>query len=136
MSTPANPNSHSTSDISEIVRKAEAQKMQEIQQMQLKLETQFRRNMEMFKTLSPEIFREFAKYEPEELRLMVMPEGYLNLVNFKLNNKPVYSKDPEEFSREQVDAFIKRPSITCISFCPSDVYNDAHPCKTHEPLVR
>ncbi|PCK08389.1 MAG: hypothetical protein COA42_09505, partial [Alteromonadaceae bacterium] len=120
MPNPADPNSPSMPDMAEILRKAE------MQQMQLKLETQFRRNMEMFKTLSPEIYDEFNNYEPTELRLMYTPEGYLNLVNYNLNNKPVYSKDPKEFSREQVDAFVSGPSITSISIRKSDVYNESH----------
>lgn len=96
--------------LQELIRKAE------MQQLQLQLEVRFKRNMEAFKTLAPEIYEEFIDYQPEELRLEYTPEGYLNLVNYNLNNKPVYAEDPKTFTRRQFDDFCKEPTITSISF--------------------
>lgn len=104
----------------------------EMQQMQFQLEARFRKNMEVFRELSPEIYHEFVDYEATDLRLSFSEKGYLELVNYNLNLKPVYAIDPVEFSKQQVEDFIKRPSISSISIMKSDIWNPAH---IHVPLM-
>lgn len=109
-----------TNPIEALLRKAE------MQQMQLKLEVQFKRNMEAFKVLAPKIYEQFIDYEPEELRLEFSSDGYLSLVNYKLNNKPVYEGDPKAFTDKQFSDFCTNPSITSISFAKSNHRNQSH----------
>lgn len=107
-------------DMNQLLRKME------MQAMQMQLEVQFNQNMALFKELSPEIYNEYINYQPEELRLSYDIDGHLNLVNHKLHDKPVYSRDPKQFSQDQVDAYISRPSMTSISFVESEILNESH----------
>lgn len=104
----------------------------EMQQMQLQLEARFRKNMEVFRELSPEIYHEFIDYEPKELRLSFSDQGYLELVNYNLDLKPVYAINPVEFCRQQAEDFVARPSVSSISIMKSDIWNPAH---IHVPLM-
>lgn len=89
-------------------------KKAELQQQQLKLEVQFKKNMELMKRVIPQLYNEYHDYQPQELKLELSADGYVNLVNFKLNNKPVYSEDPVTFARKQVDAFKQKPPISIV----------------------
>ncbi|VUD56427.1 hypothetical protein TDB9533_02082 [Thalassocella blandensis] len=123
MSKPANSSEQSPTvdeSMATLMRKVE------MQHLQLQLEARFRKNMEVFKELSPEIYHQFTDYQPEELRLSYDKDGYLELVNFKLNNKPVYGSDPVEFCRKQVKDFVKNPSATTISIAQAKINNEAH----------
>ncbi len=95
-------------DIMEALRQAE------LKHKNLELKVQFNSNMELFRTKIPRIYTRFKDYEPEELRLLFSEEGYVNLVNFKLDNKPVYDMDPQEFSKLQVANYVKKPNISCV----------------------
>ncbi len=95
-------------DIAKLLRAAE------IKHTQLELELQFKKNMALLKAKVPKLYEQFSDYKPEELRLAFSEEGYVNLVNFKLDNKPVYSMDPKEFAKIQVQTYLKRPSISRI----------------------
>lgn len=103
-----------------IVRQAE------MQQLQLQLEVTFKRNMAAFKILSPQIYDQFIDYQPKELRLIYTEEGYLSLVNFQLNNKPVYASEPKKFTNQQFDAFCRAPMLSNISFAPTKIHNEEH----------
>jgi len=92
----------------------EALRQAELKHKNLELKVQFNSNMELFRTKIPRIYTRFKDYEPEELRLLFSEEGYVNLVNFKLDNKPVYGIDPQEFSKLQVANYIKKPNISCV----------------------
>lgn len=104
----------------------------EMQTLQLELEVRFKRNMAIFKEAAPEIYDQFIDYQPRELRLFYTPEGYLNLVNYNLNNRPVYDRDPKLFIDQQVKDFIQRPTFSNVSFGKSKIMNDAH---IHVPLI-
>ncbi len=104
----------------------------EMQNLQLELEVRFKRNMAIFKEAAPEIYDQFIDYEPQELRLQYTTDGYLNLVNYNLNDRPVYASDPKAFSDKQVSDFILRPTFSSVSFGKSKIMNDAH---IHVPLI-
>ena len=55
--------SNSTQVLQALSRQADTQ------QLQLQLEGQFKRNMEAFKTIAPQIYEQFIDYQPQELRL-------------------------------------------------------------------
>lgn len=93
---------------------------------QLQLEVQFNKNMELFKTIAPAIYQEYIDYTPEELRLSFSSEGYLELVNYKLNNKPVYAKDPAAFIEDQLKHYEQKPNLTNISFTKTKEADDEH----------
>jgi len=104
----------------------------EMQQLQLELEVRFKKNMEVFRQAAKPIYDQFINYQPEELRLSYDTDGHLNLVNYKLNNKPVYAEDPKVFTLKQVEDFARKPSITSITFAESRLINDKH---IHAPLI-
>lgn len=98
----------------------------EMQNLQLQLEIRFKHNMNAFKQVAKQIYDQFIDYNPEELRLSFDSEGHLNLVNYKLNNKPVYASDPVKFSEEQFHAFAKKPTMSVIRFGKSKIVNEDH----------
>jgi hypothetical protein len=104
----------------------------EMQQLQLELEVRFKKNMEVFRQAAKPIYDQFIAYTPQELRLSFDADGYLNLVNYNLNNKPVYMEDPKNFAAKQVDDFRQRPSVTGITFAKSKIINERH---IHPPLI-
>jgi hypothetical protein len=104
----------------------------ELQNLQLQLELRFKKNMAIFKEAAPEIYQQFNDYQPKELRLLYTEDGHLNLVNYELDNKPVYPGDPKEFIATQVKDFIASPSISSVNFAKSKIMNDAH---FHAPLI-
>ena len=104
----------------ELLRKVELQKAQ------MELSVRFQKNMVLFQKISPNIFNAFKDYQPEELRLSFHAEGYVELVNFKLNNKPVYPVDPKDFAQQQVATFKKKPTLSNITLSKSTPYNDRH----------
>jgi len=98
----------------------------ELKKTQIELNIQFKNNMEAFKEISPGIYNAFKDYQPKELRLSLSPDGYVELVNFNLNNKPVYPNDPKVFAKQQLEAFKKKPLLSNVNFSPSTPYNDRH----------
>jgi hypothetical protein len=121
-SQPPNP----VDQLHELLRQAE------LQNLQLQLELRFKKNMAIFKEVAPDIYHQFNDYEPKELRLLYTEEGHLNLVNYNLNNKPVYPGDPKVFIDTQVEEFIRLPSISSVNFAKSKIMNDRH---IHAPLI-
>ncbi len=96
-------------DIESILRKAE------IQQKQLQLEVRFQQNMAVFAKAAPAIYNKFKDYEPEELKLSYDENGEVTLVNFKLDNKPVYGgAKPIDICTQQVENFVRRPTTANI----------------------
>lgn len=114
------------SDLDAAVRKAE------LQHQQSKLNFMFNKNMQFFRKAAPEIFQMFKSYQPEELRLSLHPDGYVELVNFKLNLKPVYPKNPIEFVEEQVASFYKAPAVAHVRFLQARKINDQ---QIHIPII-
>jgi hypothetical protein len=126
MDTAQSSPSPETDSISAMLRKAE------MQTLQLQLEVRFKKNMAIFKEAARDIYDQFIDYQPKELRLMFTSEGYLNLVNYQLANKPVYESEPQEFIEKQVQDFLNRPAFSSVSFSKSKIMNDAH---IHPPLI-
>lgn len=118
--TETHTESSTASNIQQMLRQAE------MQQLQMKLELTFKRNLEAFKQVAPQIYDQFHNYQPEELRLLYTDDGFLNLVNYKLNNKPVYTGDPAVFCEEQFEAFKKTPTLSNINFGKTRISNDKH----------
>ncbi len=104
----------------------------EMQNLQIQLEMRFKHNMEAFKIVAKTIYDQFIQYDPQELRLSYDENNFLNLVNFKLNNKPVYATDPVKFSEEQFNAFCRTPTMSVIRFGKSKIVNEDH---KHPQLV-
>ncbi len=109
-----------------------AMRKAEMSQLQLQLELRFKKNLELFEQVAKPIYDQFKDYEPQELRLSFDAQGYLNLVNYKLNNKPVYPEDPQTFTARQVADFKANPSVTAITFAKSKIINERH---VHPPLI-
>ncbi len=120
------PESNPIDQLQHLLRQAE------LQNLQLQLELRFKKNMAIFKEAAPEIYHQFIEYEPKELRLLYTEDNHLNLVNYTLNNKPVYPGDPKEFIDTQVADFITSPTISSVNFAKSKIMNDAH---IHAPLI-
>ncbi|OMH30020.1 6-hydroxymethylpterin diphosphokinase MptE-like protein [Motiliproteus sp. MSK22-1] len=115
-------------DINQLLRQAERQ------QKNLELEVRFRKNMSFFQQQDEFIFKKFSNYNPEKLRLLYTEDGYVNLVNVDLNNKPVYSSEPESFCQDYVDKYFNLPTYYTISAKRTealDVENDAHISKVN-----
>ena len=121
-----------TPDLTAVLRRAE------VQQANLSLELQFQKNMAFFQQKHPDLFERYINYTPTELKLLFTDEGYVNLVNSNLNDKPVYPKSPEAYSQEYVDQYTKEPIFYKISAQQQEVLGgekDAH--ITHmAPLIR
>lgn len=120
------PPSNPVDQLQELLRQAE------MQNLQLQLEIRFKKNMAIFKVAAPEIYEQFHSYEPKELRLLYTDDAHLNLVNYTLNNKPVYPGDPKEFIDQQVRDFMALPSISSVNFAKTKIMNDAH---IHAPMI-
>ncbi len=91
----------------------------ELKKIQLELELQFQKNMELFQKFAPVIYDEYINYQPTELQLSLDDAGFVNLVNLKTGT-PVYNKDPKEFCEDQLKAYEKIPSWYRIAFSPSE----------------
>jgi hypothetical protein len=108
-----------------------AMRKAQMQQLQLELEVRFKKNMEAFRQVAKPIYDQFINYQPEELRLSFDAEGYLNLVNYNLNNKPVYAEDPAAFCAKQFAEYRQQPTLSSIKFGKSKILNSEH----HHPQV-
>jgi len=98
----------------------------EIQEAQIKLEIQFSKNMAIFKEVAPDIYEQFVNHTPKELQLEYNTEGFLNLVNTSGKRAPVYSSEPRQFCDDQVNTYLKHPSVSEVSFTPCEVKNSKH----------
>jgi len=101
----------------------------EMQQANLQLEVMFQKNMAFFKEQNPNIFQRFSNYNPENLRLLFTDNGYVNLVNHDLDDKPVYPSEPKSFCQSYVDQYAKDPNfyrIDAKTTTAIDIENDAH----------
>lgn len=103
----------------------------QMQQLQLELEVRFKRNMDAFRQVAKPIYDQFIDYTPEELRLSFDADGYLNLVNYNLNNKPVYAEDPAAFCEKQFAEYCAQPTLSSIRFGKSKILNAEH----HHPQL-
>src|SRR5687768_8140444 len=103
----------------------------QMQQLQLELEVRFKRNMDAFRQVAKPIYDQFIDYTPEELRLSFDADGYLNLVNYNLNNKPVYAEDPAAFCEKQFAEYCAQPTLSSIRFGKSKILNSEH----HHPQL-
>lgn len=83
----------------------------QVQQLQLLLETQFRKNIAFFASKAPRVAETYENYTPSKVKLQLSDEGYLNLFNITLNNKPVYAYDPQQFCQDYVDEYAKLPNF-------------------------
>ncbi|MCP3870253.1 MAG: motility associated factor glycosyltransferase family protein [Gammaproteobacteria bacterium] len=113
-------------DIEQLLRQAE------MQQKNLELEVQFRRNIEFLKTADPQVHAEFSTYAPADVRLTYTDEGYVNLVQITLNDKPIYPKDPQTFSQDYVDRYTEHPFSNFLGTSTTRVIDeeeDAHVSK-------
>lgn len=103
-------------DLDALIRQAELQKVQ------MQMELQFQRNMELFKQFARPIYDQFFDYTPSELRIGTDDQDNINLIN-TADGKPVYKKNPEEFCREQVESYAKNPKWFKVRHAtPSDNY--------------
>jgi hypothetical protein len=101
-------------DIAEILRKAE------LQHRQLELEVRFKKNMAIFAKAAPAIHQRFLNYQPEELKLSFDENNEVSLVNFKLDNKPVYGgQSPKDICTAQVKNFVDQPTTASITLEPT-----------------
>lgn len=109
----------------------------ELKQKSLELEMMFQKNMEFFRQAEPNIYNKYRDYNPSKIRMMLTPEGYVNLVNVDLENSPVYSKDPVIFCQEYVDQYKLFPSryrVLARTTQALDVESDAHISKMN-PMI-
>lgn len=103
----------------------------QMQQLQLELEVRFKKNMEAFRQLAKSVYDQFIDYEPQELRLSFDENGYLNLVNYNLDHKPVYAEDPATFCEKQFADYCRMPTLSSIRFGKSKILNEEH----HHPRL-
>jgi len=94
--------SNAMTDIDALIKQAELQKLQ------MEMELQFQRNMALFKQFAKPIYDQFFDYTPTELKIGTDSNGYLNLINTS-DGRPVYTGDPEEFCKNQVNNYAKNP---------------------------
>lgn len=94
------------------------------QQLQRQLEAQFIKNIRFFQKKLPDIAKKFETYNVEKVKLHLSPEGYLNLVNTTLNNKPVYAYDPQQFCQDYVDQFAKTPLVYKVNFKAKNILDE------------
>jgi hypothetical protein len=103
----------------------------QMQHLQLELEVRFKKNMEVFREVAKPIYEQFIEYEPQELRLSFDADGYLNLVNYNLDNRPVYAENPVAFCEKQFSDFCRAPTLSTIKFGKSKILNEEH----HHPRL-
>ncbi len=76
------------------------------------LESVFRKNMLFFSSEDKKIYNVCKNYTPTRIALRLDPQGYINLFNLN-SNLPVYSIDPQEYAKKQVEQFMReRPHFT------------------------
>lgn len=104
----------------------------------LQLEVQFQKNMDFFKKSQAGIHKHFIGYNPEDLKLMYTESGYVNLVNYNLDNKPVYQEDPKDYCKNYIERFIEKPTHYKISAKTTKTINeeqDAHVSKMNKAIT-
>lgn len=94
------------------------------QQLQRQLEAQFIKNIRFFQAKIPNIANRFRDYNVEKVKLQLSSEGYLNLVNTTLNDKPVYAYDPQQFCQDYVDQFAKTPRSYTVHFKAKNILDE------------
>lgn len=117
--------------LQELIRQAE------LKQKNLELEMMFQKNMEFFRQAEPTIYNKYRNYTPTKIKMMLMPEGYINLVNADLGNSPVFNKDPVVFCQEYVNQYKLYPSryrVLARTTKALDAENDAHISKMN-PMI-
>lgn len=117
--------------LQELIRQAE------LKQKNLELEMMFQKNMEFFRQADPTIYNKYRNYTPTKIKMMLMPEGYINLVNADMGNSPVFNKDPVIFCQEYVKQYKLYPSryrVIARTTKALDAENDAHISKMN-PLI-
>ena len=125
------PNTPSDNNLNAVLRRVE------MQQANLALEVQFQKNMAFFKERNPDLYQRYIDYTPTELKLLFTESGYTNLVNYNLDNKPVYPEDPEVYARKYVEQYIKKPIYYRITAKTQKVIEgdkDAH-IRNMNPLI-
>ncbi len=100
-------------------------------QAQLQLGIQFKKNMNFFKHSTPSIYEAYKNYTPKEQKLYFSEEGYVNLLNIA-SQTPSFRRDPKIFAHEQVEYFLKKPTIFKVDFKPTNAWNDKH---VHVPIT-
>lgn len=121
-------------DLQNLIRQVELKKKN------LELERRFQNNLSLLKRVAPDVHQEYATYRPKKIKMTLTPEGYVNLVNTGLNNKPVYPEDPATYVRRHVERFQKTPAKARLNMRPRDnvldIENDAHMKYNNEILRR
>ncbi|MBX2808793.1 MAG: DUF115 domain-containing protein [Cellvibrionaceae bacterium] len=103
----------------------------QVVQAQLQLGIQFKKNMHFFKHSTPSIYDAYKNYVPKEQKLYFSEEGYVNLLNIA-SQTPSFRRDPKIFAHQQVDYFLKKPTIFKVEFKPTNIWNHKH---IHVPLT-
>lgn len=103
----------------------------EVIKAQFELAVQFKKNLAFFKSSTPRIYEEYRDYEPKEQKLYFHEQGYVSLLNIATQN-PSYSKHPKSFASDQVNYFLKQPTLFKVDFKPTVIWNDKH---IHVPLT-
>ena len=80
----------------------------EMLQTKLVMEQQFKKNMELFKQINPEIYKTFSNYSAKKIWPIFDENGDINLANGR-QNVNVYHKNPREHSKEVVENYLKHP---------------------------
>lgn len=80
----------------------------EILQAKLKMQMQYKSNLEFFKSANKLLYDKFVDYSAKAIWPIMTEEGYIQLIN-SVDNSPVYPKDPREYSIEVVENYLKHP---------------------------
>ncbi len=114
-------NDNKKDEISEILANAE-QKVQQLSEraqkekaLEKKMGQRFEKNIVALKKYLPDIAAQFRHYKPESMQFFCAPSGDANIVE-STSGVPLYSDDPIEQCRDQVQRNIEQPKYTSIGF--------------------
>ncbi|MFT4925429.1 MAG: hypothetical protein ACI8WB_001522 [Phenylobacterium sp.] len=92
-----------------------SQKTKLEKQLVKEMPIKFEENIQAFIKYLPDVAAEFRHYRPKNLKLYCTPSGVANIIDTKTGD-PLYSEDPKQQCREQVDRLIANPQFTSLSF--------------------
>lgn len=86
----------------------------EIFSKRLELEAKFERNLRSLEINAPDLWEKFANYVPKEFELVLEPEGYVDVINLR-NNQKVYNEDPFLTAADHLQQFLSEPTSFCLT---------------------
>lgn len=95
------------------------------QKIQMESNVLFQKNMQVFKSRFPSIYKLFENYETKKFKLSLDPEMNLNLVDTEAKHY-VYASGPQKQAQAQVSRFHEKLQVRKFRVPKTEIYNPDH----------